>query len=478
MRDQIIARFAALVACVFCGCATYQPQPLDPAEVARQFDSRSLANGGLCSYLDANFKSKPTVCPPPRWNLATLSMAGFYYSPDIAVAEVRIREADAAIITAGARPNPVVGLGPEYDVRSIPNVVPWAIGAFSLDLPIETAGKRGYRIAGAERLADAARLAAGEIAWTIRSRIRAALVQYLLARRRYELAKQQEDAVAYAATLIASRVRAGAAAQPELDLALSNLERARLVSAQAAAQAPAARNSLAAAIGVPVEALDGAKFDWATLDDPPNEQSLAPDEVQRLALLNRIDLRRELAQYAASDQDLKLEIAKQYPDLHLVGGYSWEGGENIFELGPSLVLPMFNQNQGPIAQARARRDEVAAQFLAMQAGIIAQARAALINYRGALAALDAARSAATYQARLYDQTSRAAAVGEADSVTLAASRLQDLAAQQTLLEGLVSAQSALGVLEDSMQRPLDRGEAQAFSFPPPPAIGEVQESEQ
>ncbi|MGH7932356.1 MAG: TolC family protein [Candidatus Binataceae bacterium] len=456
-----------MLTCIFCGCATYERAPLDPIITAQRFESRSLSNPGMCGYLKINAGLPLTTCPPPQWNLESLALVGFYYSPDIALAEARVREADAAVITAGARPNPVVGLGPQYDLRSTPSFVPWAIGTFSLDLPIETAGKRGYRIARAERLADTARLAAGESAWAVRSRIRAALRQYLLDTRRSDLTEQEEDALAHAATLIAARVKAGEASQPELDVALSNLQNARLGAALAEAQVPTARNALAAAIGLPAEALDGAKFAWTALDNPPDEQSLGLDGVQRLALLNRIDLRRELAQYAAADEALKLEIARQYPDIRLAGGYSWEGGENIFELGPSLALPIFNQNQGPIAQAQARRKEVAAQFLATQAAIIAQSRAALINYRGALAALDAARSAASYQTRRYDQMSRAAAVGEIDSVTQAANRVRDLAAQQALLQALANSQDALGALEDSMQRPLDRGDAVPFSFPPP-----------
>jgi outer membrane protein TolC len=124
-------------------------------------------------------------------------------------------------------------------------------------------------------------------------------------------------------------------------------------------------------------------------------------------MLNRIDLRRQLAHYAAADEALKLEIARQYPDINITAGYSWEGGENIFELGPSAVLPVFNQNQGPIAEAEARRREVAAQFLAMQAGIIEQSQTSLARYRGSLGALVAARGAAELQAKRLSQARRA-----------------------------------------------------------------------
>jgi hypothetical protein len=184
----------------------------------------------------------------------------------------------------------------------------------------------------------------------------------------------------------AARVNAGGASQPELYLAQSGLQAAKLKFIEIVARVSVDRNALSAALGVPIQAIDDVAFSWPGFDSPPRQQSLSPTEIQRLALLNRIDLRRQLAQYAAADEALKLEIAKQYADMNIAGGYSWEGGENIFELGPSAVLPVFNQNQGPIAEAEARRREVAAQFRAIQAGIIEQSQTSLTRVLAALLA--------------------------------------------------------------------------------------------
>ena len=458
---------AALLVGGLEGCATYQPEPLEPAKVAQQFDSRSMSNPGLCQYLKANPDTKISSCPPPLWNLAALTLVGFYYSPDIAVADARVREGDAAVIAARTVPNPTVLIGPQFRDAISPNFAPWGIGSFNLDLPIETAGKRGYRTAEAQRLADAARLAAGETAWAARSRIRAALLQYLLDLRERDLSAHEAETLAHVVRLFEQRVNAGGASQPELYLAQSSLQGAKLKFIEIGARVSVDRNVLAAALGVPLQALDGVAFSWPALDSPPDHQSLSRTEIQRLALLNRIDLRRQLAQYAAADEALKLEIAKQYPDINIAGGYSWEGGENIFELGPSAVLPVFNRNRGPIAEAEARRREVAAQFLAMQAGIIEQSQTTLTRYRGALGALDAARSAAELQAKRLGQATRAVAVGESDTVVLAQTQLQDLSAQQGLLDSLTNAQTALGALEDSIQRPLDSGDVGSFTFPAP-----------
>src|SRR5216683_1645767 len=452
-----------VVASSLAQCAVYRREALVPTELARQFSNRSLSNPELCEYLAANLGAKFSARPPPEWDLASLTLVGFYYSPELAVADARVREADAAVITARAVPNPTVHVGPQFREAISPNFPPWGIGSFSLHLPIETAGKRSYRIAEAERLADAARLDAAEAAWGVRSRIRAALLQYLVDLRERDLSAHEEDALAQVVRLFEQRVRAGAASQPELYLAQSSLQGAKLKFIEIVARVSVDRNILSAALGVPLQALDG--FSWPGLDSPPGQSRLSPTEIQHLALLNRIDLRRQLARYAAADEALKLEIAKQYPDINLAGGYSWEGGENIFELGPSAVLPLFNRNQGPIAEAEARRREIAAQFLAMQAGIIEQSRTALARYRGALGALEAARSAAELQAKRLGQARRAVAVGERDTVVLAQAQLQDLSGQHGLLDSLTNAQTALGALEDSIQRPLDDGDVGSFTFP-------------
>src|SRR5439155_1104115 len=53
--------------------------------------------------------------------------------------------------------------------------------------------------------------------------------------------------------------------------------------------------------------------------------------------------------------------------------------------GPSFTLPIFNQNEGPIAEAEARRSEVAARFYQVQAAAIGEIEAASERYQTALA---------------------------------------------------------------------------------------------
>jgi outer membrane protein TolC len=408
------------------------------------------------------------ACPPASWDFSSLTLAAFFYSPDLAVAEAKLKIAEAAIITTGQRPNPTIGIGPAYTASAAPALAPWAIGAAELNFPIETAGKRRYRITQAEHLTDAAALGVGETAWHVRSAVRIALLNHVIAQRAYKLAQAYESTSERTAQLFQERVSAGTASGPELNLALANLAGARLKMAQAQSRVPETLDALAAALGLPVGHIAGVAFAWPTLEHPPDEAFLTGDRVQKMALLNRIDLRRMLAQYAAADEALRLEVARQYPDINLGGGYSWEVGENIFQLLPIISLPLMNQNQGPIAEARAKRTELAAEFTQLQQGIIAHADSALTRYRGGLEAYVQASSSAAFSEKRVGSFQRAIELGDVDALELATTQLEAAITEQSKLTALDNAQTELGALEDAVQRPFENGDLKSFSLPAPP----------
>jgi outer membrane protein, heavy metal efflux system len=291
-------------------------------------------------------------------------------------------------------------------------------------------------------------------------------LNHLLAQRDYDLARAYEFASERTAQLFQERVSAGAASAPELNFALANLAAARLKAAQAQTRVPDTLNTLAGVLGVPVDALQGMTFTWAELERPSDESSLTEQRIRQLALLNRIDLLRMLAEYAAVDEALKLEIARQYPDINLGGGYSWEVGENIFQLLPIVTLPLMNQNQGPIAEARAKRTQAAAEFTALQQSIIAQANGALTRYRGSREAFAQASSSAAFSQKRLTAIERAAELGDIDALALATTKLETIVAEQAKMTALADAQAALGGLEDAVQRPLEPNDLKSFRPPP------------
>src|SRR5205085_2292763 len=99
---------------------------------------------------------------------------------------------------------------------------------------------------------------------------------------------------------------------------------------------------------------------------------------RRELLLTRPDILASLAEYAASQSALQLEIAKQYPDIHLSPGYEFDQGDNKWSLGVGITLPIFNRNQGAIREAIAKRSEAAANFATLQAHAINETERAVV----------------------------------------------------------------------------------------------------
>ena len=73
--------------------------------------------------------------------------------------------------------------------------------------------------------------------------------------------------------------------------------------------------------------------------------------MRRVALVNRIDLRRKLADYAAAEAAVKLEVARQYPDLTLVPGYFWDADQSLWSISFLGLLPPSARAKALIAEA-------------------------------------------------------------------------------------------------------------------------------
>jgi outer membrane protein TolC len=205
--------------------------------------------------------------------------------------------------------------------------------------------------------------------------------------------------------------------------------------------------------------LNGADFFWPLFEHPPAAESFSPQKIQKEAVLNRLDVRSALAEYAATQSALQLEIARQYPDVEIGPGYQYEEKNSFFTLGLSSTLPIFNRNQGPIAEAEARRKESEAAFLATQAQVIAQSETALARYDAALKELaEADESLNKIQTVQEQMARRAVASGESDRLELNGVLLQGSAAAKARLDALGRAQTALGELENAVQRPLAPGD--------------------
>ena len=454
-KSWLALNHALLAGLVLCGCVRFQPKPLNPGETAEQLENRALTNSNFKDFLETNLHRELSSWPLTNWDFETLTLAAFYYNPSLAVARADWRVALGGTQTAAERPNPTVSATGVYEPAA-GAASPWIPGVI-FDLPLETFKKRRRRIEEAQHLSEAARFSVAVAAWKVRSELRTSLVDFIAAHQRVEALQRQIALREEITDRLNQQLRAGAISAMELHVQRLALARARADLAEAQRLLAEARPRLAAALGVPTHALAGLDFSFDISMQPPAEE-LTTREARSMALLSRSDILSALADYAASQSTLQLEVAKQYPDVHLTPGYSWNAGstgEHDWQIGVNVELPLLNRHKGPIAEASARRDASAARFLALQAKVIADLDQAIAAFRASETNLNALQGLASAQEAQQRSVAAQFQAGAVDRLEVLTSDIELNNIQLTQLEARLKLHQAFGNLEDAVQRPLD-----------------------
>lgn len=438
-RPVLVLFWAA--AASLTGCAHYAARPIDAVAVEQRFRTRSIDDPGL-----REFVNRPNW-PPASLTLHDLYAIALYFNPDLDVARAKLNAARAALITAGTRPNPSLSVsGGWTNAPESPLVID-----FFPALTIETRNKRGLRILEARKLAEAAQVDLFAAAWQTLSSVRSAWLEFSMNARLVAILGEQAAAQGAAATLLEKRLAAGAVARPEVDTARAASVQVELDLGSARNAAAQLRAALAAAVGiVSLPDID------TTLPEAP--ASPVPGDIAKAGLLHRADIRGSLLRYAAAEAALQLEVAKQTPDIQITPGYAFDEGHHKITFGPGFDIPLLNRNQGPIAEAEARRAQAEAEFDALQAKAIGEMSQALARYTAARQDLSAARDRLTSIRQSREAAiQRAVEAGEEDRLALASVHIETLAAARASFEAQRRLQEALGALDDAVQQPLEPG---------------------
>ena len=439
-----------LSALLLTSCASYTPKPLAPEAQIAAFESRSLDTADVRQFFERSLGHEVAPWPPKFWDITTLTLTAFYFHPDLDMARAQRLLAEAGVITAGGRPNPAAAFSIQRNTDAPTGQSPWTYG-LNIDVPLETAGKRDYRIEQARYLAQAAKLREAEAIWQVHSRVRASL----LATYPTEAAvRRQKDLQEQIARLLERRLAEGYASQPEVTqahLALNQITLALRENQKLKAENLA---KLAATVGLPAHALEAAALSFDTFEQVPPASVLPSAALQHEALLSRPDVLAALAEYEASQSALQLEVARQYPDIALGPGYLWDAGQVKWSLGLSLALPLLNRNQGPIAEAEARREQAAANFLSVQAKAIGEVEQVLAGYGHAVALFESAAALLHDQQKNERAATAAFKAGASDRLAWLSAQYETATAELAYINALSQAQQTVGHLEDALRRPI------------------------
>jgi outer membrane protein TolC len=381
---------ASLIALVLtAGCIRYRPAPLsgsDPLQAAAGFRSRRLDDPGLLAYIGRVLGPDTTA----GWTEDRIALTALYFRGDLAVARAAVDEAAAGVTTAGAWPPFATEGSLSRTARPLENAESRWSESITVTATIELGGKRGARTAGARADALAARLGLDATAWQLAHDARAAELDAIAAEGDATDAAAELHAVQALTELQHARYAEGQLALSELARSENDARAAAVAVVEADREQTGARAALARALGVAFERVEALALrttpvsSCAVFDSLAAHEGGAParDSLAVHALRDRPDIGVALAEYTAADAGVRLEVARQYPDLTLGPGLLWDQGVPGWIVNIALPSILGGRNRGPIAAAEARRAAQGARVQVLQDSVLGAVESAIAGCHG------------------------------------------------------------------------------------------------
>ena len=300
--------------------------------------------------------------------------------------------AEARIITARLRPNPVLSLSgdhlnllpPKYNADNKAGPSEYAVRT---DFVFERGQKRERRIDVAQAAVSTAQL---QFLNTVRSvvlDVQSAFIDLLQAKADLALAQQTLDTFRQTVQINTTRVRTGDLAEVELiRTQVAELQFENTV-AQAQLRVDVARSRLQVLLGRRrTDALPDSTGDFRR-----EELGVTIDALRERAFTARPDYLALQRDATRSQAELRLQLAQGKMDYTVGTEYRRQqglaGNGNSLGIFFSSNLPVFNRNQGEIERARQEQSQVEARIRALQATIENEVQTAYLQYTTAQASL-------------------------------------------------------------------------------------------
>lgn len=312
---------------------------------------------GLClAFL--SFAARANATDMKTVSLTEEQAIALFYQRNLALiaAKFNVEQARAEEIIASAIPNPVFG----FSVYELSNQMSKSgntrfLPAFSpmIQQLIETAGKRGLRMEGAELGTEATELDLQDVTRVLTNAVRHAFYGLLLAQKTLAVAQDNLDRYRQIMDANAIRLQVGDISATDFTRieveslkAQGDLERAQSAQKQA-------RTDLLLVLGWPENSLNLTAVDAWTQANLTDELS-QEDRLTGKALQNRPDFRAAKVRIDQAGKFLELARRLVYPDVTVSGAFNRDPGNyftNTGQVGISLPLPIFYRQEGEIAKA-------------------------------------------------------------------------------------------------------------------------------
>lgn len=451
LSRNLLLGIALLPACSF---ESYQAKPIDQQVVRASFKQKSLNDAAFAQFLNKQ-SSQPLSLPIARWDNATLTHAAHYFHPDLSVARAEWQLAQTQAKNAAYKPLPTVNADIGRSDRANGDINPFSY-TFSIDLPIITHDKQAINIAGFEHLSNIAKLKLAETTWKLRQQV--AYTFIAIHSNGLQIENIQKDIALKTdiVSILEKRLQYGEASSLAVSRATRDLYASQAQLATLKQQALPLRAQLAKDLGLPARATQDLEFNFDALN--AETMPMASAETQEAALLNRLDIRIGLENYAIAENKLKLAVANQYPNLSIRPGIAYEFGDTVWSLGASSLLNLLNngldKNKAAIKAAEKARALAAAKFEQSQIQVIANTAIANATYQAAIENVQTQQTLVSTSKASLKRINSQFEAGMIDRLALTLAKLDAVQAEKQLNKALTQRNTARLAVENTLQKPL------------------------
>ena len=338
--------------------------------------------------------AQPASAPPDQVTIQQAVQEAVEHNLNLLAERYNISIADARIITAKLRPNPVLSAGLDYvdflNHFNADNAGGPTEYNFRTDFLLERGGKRARRIEVAQSAREVAQLQLLNTTRTLVLDVQSAFVDVLQAKDNVALARENLQSFQNIVEVNTTRVRAG-------DLAKVELLRTQVAALQFQSSVRQAESKLKIALNR-LQALMGRTvasplFDAiGTLRRDTDQVVLETVNAQALEL--RPDLLALRKDQARSQAEIRSQLAQGNVDFTVGTEFHrqfYNGNANALGFFFQTPLRVFNRNQGEIERARKEQEQILIRIRAAQVDIQNEVRNAWVQYstsRGLLESIE------------------------------------------------------------------------------------------
>jgi outer membrane protein, heavy metal efflux system len=332
-------------------------------EVAASFLTALLIFAGVVS-VPAQAQTLSSTQGPVRITLDDAIQLALQHNHNLLAAQTTIEQAQAGEVAANVRPNPVfftdweyLPLGAPSDQNSRLYPPGYTIGQYlhdntegdlGLSYLIERGKKRQARLQAAKDITAETRSLVADNERTLTFNVASQFFTVQLAESALELAEKDVNSFRQTVDISEYQYKIGGMSEGDFLMIKLQLLQYETDYQQAIVAKDQGLDDLRNLIGyesVPADYDVAGSFDYEPLQ-------ANMEDLQMKALQSRPDLRaaQQGVIAAASQLQVQKTIAKQ--DVTVSGNYSHVNGLNAATVAVNVPIPIFNQNKGPIAQAR------------------------------------------------------------------------------------------------------------------------------